>query len=196
MRSSGRSWPPRPAGRRFPASSTSTSPSRAARSTSRAGHLHGEPLYTVKVSSGVAPHDGTVVADGLVIAFDAGTGAPVAFLLDNGFITDARTGAAGGVAARHLAPSNVDVVAVIGTGAQARYQLDALACVRGFGEVRSCGAAPPTTPRLRGRAGEPRRVAGGVHVRGRALCAAGGRGRRRGDHMHGEPRAAGPSGVA
>jgi len=105
----------------------------------KAGHLRGEPLYTVKVSSGVAPHDGTVVADGLVIAFDAGTGAPVAFLLDNGFITDARTGAAGGVAARHLAPSNVDVVAVIGTGAQARYQLDALACVRGFAEVRVWG---------------------------------------------------------
>jgi ornithine cyclodeaminase len=105
----------------------------------KAGHLHGEPFYAVKVSSGFAPPYGPPAADGLVMAFDAGNGAPVAFLLDNGFITDARTGAAGGVAARHLAPSNVEVVAVIGTGAQARYQLDALARVRGFGEVRVWG---------------------------------------------------------
>ena len=109
----------------------------------KAGHLHGEPFYAVKVSSGFAPPgDGAPTADGLVMAFDAGNGAPVAFLLDNGFITDARTGAAGGVAARHLAPSNVEVVAVIGTGAQARYQLDALARVRGFGEVRVWGRNP------------------------------------------------------
>ena len=110
----------------------------------KAGHIHGEPFYAVKMSSGFAPPsaDGAPTADGLVMVFDARSGAPVAFLLDNGFITDARTGAAGGVAARHLAPSNVEVVAVIGTGAQARYQLDALACVRGFGEVRMWGRNP------------------------------------------------------
>ncbi len=125
----------------------------------KAGHLHGEPFYAVKVSSGFAPHEGPAVADGLVMAFDAGTGAPVAFLLDNGFITDARTGAAGGVAARYLAPANVGVVAVIGTGAQARYQLDALACVRGFGEVRVWGRttdhARACVDELASRAGLP-----------------------------------------
>jgi ornithine cyclodeaminase/alanine dehydrogenase-like protein (mu-crystallin family) len=108
----------------------------------KAGHLHGEPFYAVKVSSGFAPPDGPPAADGLVMAFDARNGAPVAFLLDNGFITDARTGAAGGVAARHLAPSSIEVVAVIGTGAQVPYQLDALACVRGFGELRVWGRDP------------------------------------------------------
>jgi len=129
----------------------------------KAGHLHGEPFYAVKVSSGFAPPsaDGAPTADGLVMAFDAGNGAPVAFLLDNGFITDARTGAAGGVAARHLAPSNVEVVAVIGTGAQARYQLDALACVREFGEVRVWGRDPDhargCVDELAGRPGLPER---------------------------------------
>jgi len=110
----------------------------------KAGHLHGEPFYAVKVSSGFAPPsaDGAPTADGLVMAFDARNGAPFAFLLDNGFISDARTGAAGGVAARHLAPSNVEVVAMIGTGAQARYQLDALSRVRGFGQVRVWGRNP------------------------------------------------------
>lgn len=62
--------------------------------------------------------------------------------MDHGYITDLRTGAAGGVAAKHLAPSACDVVAVIGTGTQARYQLDALARVRTFEVVRVWGRDP------------------------------------------------------
>ena len=51
--------------------------------------------------------------------------------------------AAGGVAARHLAPERVERVAVIGTGAQARYQVEALAEVRpGFSAVRVWGRNP------------------------------------------------------
>lgn len=107
----------------------------------KAGHLHGERFYAVKVASGFSAHD-PPVADGLVLVCDARTGAPAAILLDGGYLTDARTGAAGGVAARYLAPSDVDVVAVIGTGTQARMQLDALACVRIFGEVRIWGRNP------------------------------------------------------
>jgi ornithine cyclodeaminase len=100
----------------------------------KAGHLHGARTYAVKVSSGFSgaessAYDGPTY-DGMVIAFDAGTGAPVAFLLDHGFITDQRTGAAGGVAARWLAPERVDVVAVLGTGLQARKQVEALRAVR------------------------------------------------------------------
>ena len=66
--------------------------------------------------------------------------APVAFLLDGGLLTDLRTGAAGGVAARWLAPDRVDVVAVLGTGIQARRQIEALRCVRpALGQVRIWG---------------------------------------------------------
>jgi ornithine cyclodeaminase len=105
----------------------------------KAGHLHGEPYYAVKVASGFYALDPPAI-DGLVIVFDAKDGAPAAFLLDGGFITDLRTGAAGGVAARHLAPDQVEVVAVIGTGGQARQQIDALARVRrGFAQVRVWG---------------------------------------------------------
>ncbi len=105
----------------------------------KAGHLHGEPYYALKVASGFYATDPPAV-DGMVVVFDAATGAPAAFLLDHGFITDLRTGAAGGVAARHLAPDLVRRVSVIGTGAQARYQMDALAVARpGFGEVRVWG---------------------------------------------------------
>ena len=105
----------------------------------KAGHLHGEPFYAVKAASGfsgVAPP----AIDGMVVVFDAGDGSPAAILLDHGYVTDVRTGAAGGVAARHLAPDRVETVAVIGTGLQARYQLDALAVVRpGFSHVRVWG---------------------------------------------------------
>jgi ornithine cyclodeaminase len=110
----------------------------------KAGHLHGEPHYALKVSSGFAGNAarGLLGSDGMVVVFDAETGAPAAFLLDHGYITDLRTGAAGGVAARHLAPEEVGTVAVIGTGAQARYQLEALACERSFREVRIWGRDP------------------------------------------------------
>lgn len=107
----------------------------------KAGHLHGEPFYAAKFASGFSrPSAGPPVNDGLLVVFDAMNGAPAAFLLDNGYITDLRTGAAGGVAARWLAPQRVDVVAVIGTGGQVRQQLQALSLARpGFAEVRVWG---------------------------------------------------------
>jgi ornithine cyclodeaminase/alanine dehydrogenase-like protein (mu-crystallin family) len=125
----------------------------------KAGHLHGAPAYAVKVASGFSGQDPPAI-DGMVALFDASNGAPLAFLLDNGYVTDLRTGAAGGVAARHLAPSEVRTVGVIGTGAQARYQLDALAVVRpGFTRVRVWGRDPDHAARcvedLRGRPGLP-----------------------------------------
>jgi ornithine cyclodeaminase/alanine dehydrogenase-like protein (mu-crystallin family) len=105
----------------------------------KAGHLHGAPYYAVKAASGFSGVEPPAI-DGMVVVFDARDGSPAAFLLDHGYVTDARTGAAGGVAARHLAPDRVETVAVVGTGLQARYQLDALALVRpGFGHVRVWG---------------------------------------------------------
>lgn len=107
----------------------------------KAGYLHGAPRYAVKVASGFYAAEPPSL-DGLVLVFDASTGALVALLLDGGYLTDARTGAAGGLAARHLAPERVGTVAVLGTGAQARQQLDALACERPFDRVRVWGRNP------------------------------------------------------
>jgi len=47
-------------------------------------------------------------------------------LHDECWLTDMRTAAAGGVAARHLAPRNVSCIGIIGTGGQARMQLEFL----------------------------------------------------------------------
>jgi len=111
----------------------------------KAGHLHGAPYYAVKVASGFPRNVelGLPASDGMVIVFDSETGEPAAFLLDGGYLTSVRTGAAGGVAAKYLAPEQVWNVAVIGTGDQARYQLDALAIVRpGFTHVSVWGRHP------------------------------------------------------
>jgi ornithine cyclodeaminase/alanine dehydrogenase-like protein (mu-crystallin family) len=113
----------------------------------KAGYIHGGRHYAVKVASGFSAPDPPVV-DGLVLVFDASDGALAALVHDHGLITDLRTGAAGGVAARLLAPERVRRVAVLGTGAQARHQLDALACVRPFEEVRIWGRRPVAAARL------------------------------------------------
>src|SRR5262245_32958428 len=105
----------------------------------KAGYLHGGAAYAVKMSSGF--YGGASAAyDGLVLVFDATNGAPAAFLMDNGFINDQRTGAAGGVGARWPAPASGEAVAVIGTGLQARKQVEALRVVRpDLGEIRVWG---------------------------------------------------------
>ena len=61
-----------------------------------------------------------------IVLFDPETGQPEALLRAN-YITEARTGAAGAVAASALSNSNASVVAVLGAGRQARIQIEALA---------------------------------------------------------------------
>ena len=110
----------------------------------KAGYVRGGDYYAVKIVSGFPnnPKLGLAANDGMVVVFDARTGAPSAFLLDNGLITDIRTGAAGACAVKHLARKHVGRVAVIGTGGQARYQIEMLALVRNFSEVRIWGRDP------------------------------------------------------
>jgi ornithine cyclodeaminase len=110
----------------------------------KAGHLRGTPQYAVKIASGFYdnPSRGLPQNDGMVLVFEAQTGVPSALLLDNGFITELRTGSAGAVAAKHLARRDARVVGVVGCGHQARFQLESLALVRPFDEVRIYGRRP------------------------------------------------------
>lgn len=98
----------------------------------KGAHLQGAPYAIFKVASGFweNPARGLPTSSGLMMAFDATTGFPAALLLDNGYLTDLRTGAAGGVAANYLANPVLEKVAIIGSGLQARYQLRAVAAVR------------------------------------------------------------------
>ena len=65
----------------------------------------------------------TVMA--LVVLNSTETGAPLA-VMDGTYLTDIRTGAAGGIAAKHLARPDSRVVGMVGVGNQARTQLFAL----------------------------------------------------------------------
>lgn len=94
--------------------------------------IDGVPHVAVKIASGFYdnPAKGLPSGSGLMAVFDADTGLPVALLLDNGFLTDIRTGAAGAVAAEALAPAAIATVGVLGSGLQARHQVRCLRCVR------------------------------------------------------------------
>jgi ornithine cyclodeaminase/alanine dehydrogenase-like protein (mu-crystallin family) len=70
-----------------------------------------------------------------VLAVDAATGRPVA-LLEGGTLTAIRTGAASGAATDLLARPDARVAAIIGSGVQARTQLEAVCTVRKIDEVR------------------------------------------------------------
>ncbi len=75
----------------------------------------------------------TVMA--VITLIDPSTGAPIA-IMGGTTITDMRTGAAGGIAAKYLARRDSKVVGFVGAGAQARTQLIALLKVYNLEEVR------------------------------------------------------------
>ena len=81
--------------------------------------------YVVKIASGFYdnPKMGLASCQGMMLLFDQKTGVPAAVLLDEGRLTDIRTGAAGGAVAKHLAPKDVHAIGVLGAGIQARMQL-------------------------------------------------------------------------
>jgi len=103
----------------------------------KTAYLPGFEGFAIKVSPGFFdnPKIGLPSLNGLMILFSATTGQVLALLLDNGYLTDLRTAAAGAVAAKHLAPSRIATAGVIGTGVQARLQLQAAHLVRPFERV-------------------------------------------------------------
>lgn len=104
----------------------------------KSAFIQGVPHVAVKVASGFYrnPERGLPSGAGLILLFDAGTGLPEALLLDNAYLTDVRTGAAGAVAAECLARREIQTVGVLGSGVQARHQVASLREVRTFTRVR------------------------------------------------------------
>ncbi|MBO6717923.1 MAG: cyclodeaminase [Rhizobiaceae bacterium] len=98
----------------------------------KTAYIPGFDGFAIKVSPGFFdnPKLGLPSLNGLMILFSAKTGLVEALLLDNGYLTDVRTAAAGAVAARHLAPSHIETAGVMGTGVQARLQIAAASLVR------------------------------------------------------------------
>jgi len=74
----------------------------------------------------------------LVPLYEMPTG-DLAALIEADYMGQLRTGAASGVATKYLARENSRVAAIIGTGGQARTQLEAIACVRKLQSARVYG---------------------------------------------------------
>lgn len=103
----------------------------------KTAYVPGLDSFAIKMSPGFFdnPKLGLPSLNGLMVVFSAKTGLVEALLLDNGYLTDVRTAAAGAVAARHLARSDARHAVILGAGVQARLQLQALTLVRAIETV-------------------------------------------------------------
>lgn len=103
----------------------------------KTAYVPGLDSFAIKMSPGFFdnPKLGLPSLNGLMVVFSARTGVVEALLLDNGYLTDVRTAAAGAVAARHLAPRNATQASILGAGVQARLQLKALTLERSVRHV-------------------------------------------------------------
>ncbi len=107
----------------------------------KTAYIEGLDSFAIKVASGFLdnPAIGLPYGSGMMVVMSARTGFLEAVLLDNGYLTDLRTGIAGAIAAKHLAPSWVETAGVIGSGMQARYQIRGLRMMRPFKRVQVYG---------------------------------------------------------
>ncbi len=95
------------------------------------GFIKGDDYYVIKIASGFYKNRelGLSPNSGLMLMFSQKTGETVCVLLDEGHLTNIRTAAAGAVVAKHLAPSRVERIGIIGAGYQGRLQLEFLGAV-------------------------------------------------------------------
>lgn len=104
----------------------------------KTAYVPGLSHFAVKISPGFFgnPAIGLPSTNGMMVVLSATTGLVEALLLDNGYLTDIRTAAAGAVAADALARPDATRAAILGAGTQARMQLQALTLVRPLTEAK------------------------------------------------------------
>ena len=139
----------------------------------KGGYISGTPTFTVKlacvsfyknVDLGLPP------GSGIFIVVNAVTGAPLAVMQENRFMTDLRTGAAGAVAVKHCTTPEQDVIGFIGCGAIARNMARAAAAIRpykGFAYATDVEGAELFAKEMEEELGMPFTVAESA----KALCA-------------------------
>ena len=92
------------------------------------GYIKEDDYAVIKVASGFYGNTqlGLSSSQGLMLLLSQKTGETKAVLLDDGYLTNIRTAAAGAVAAKYFAPSKINAIGIIGTGIQGRLQLQYL----------------------------------------------------------------------
>jgi ornithine cyclodeaminase len=118
----------------------------------KAAYVPGLDGFAIKISPGFFdnPKLGLPSTNGMMVLLSARTGLVEALLLDNGYLTDIRTAAAGAVAAKHLARLDAAIAAVFGAGMQAKLQLEALKLVRPIAKARIWARDPVKAERTAG----------------------------------------------
>ena len=113
----------------------------------KTAYVPGIASFAIKISPGFFdnPSLGLPSTSGLMAVFSTQTGMLKALLLDNGYLTDVRTAAAGAVAAKYLARENSETACILGAGTQAKLQLKALTLVRPIKRVRLWARDPKKT---------------------------------------------------
>ena len=116
------------------------------------GYIQGGAYYVIKIASGFYdnPRVGLPSGNGMMLLFSQETGEPVSILLDEGYLTDVRTAIAGAIAAKYLAPKAVERIGIVGTGIQARLQLEYLQSVTSCSEVLAWGRGEEQLKRYKG----------------------------------------------
>ncbi|MHA2293818.1 MAG: ornithine cyclodeaminase family protein [Candidatus Hodarchaeales archaeon] len=92
------------------------------------GFIKNNDYFVIKIASGFYDNLklGLPSSNGLMLLFSQKTGELICILHDEGYLTNVRTAAAGAVAAKYLAPSNVHRIGIFGSGTQGRMQLEYL----------------------------------------------------------------------
>lgn len=104
----------------------------------KSAYIPGLEGFAVKVNPAFFdnPAKGLPSVGGLMLFFRADNGLIDTVLLDNAYLTNIRTAAAGAVAAKYLARDNAESAAILGAGVQAHLQLEALRLVRPIRKAR------------------------------------------------------------
>ena len=115
------------------------------------GYIKGEDYYVIKIASGFHRNSalGLPSGNGAMLLYRQETGELACVLFDEGYLTDVRTAVAGAIAAKYLAPRNVERIGIVGTGVQARLQLRYLDAVTGCREVLAWGRGKEQLVRYR-----------------------------------------------
>ncbi len=110
----------------------------------KGAYVSGLNAFALKMASGFYANAdvGLPTSSSVILVISAQTGFCEAVFLDNGYLMNLRTALAGAVAADHLARRDIESVGIVGTGVQARAQLQALTLVREFKQVLVWGRDP------------------------------------------------------
>lgn len=100
--------------------------------------------YVIKIDSHFQnnPDLNLPAESGMLLVHDAATGFPIGIMVDNGYLANLKMGAAGALAADHLANNSISKIAILGADKPAFIQLKSLTVIRHIETVWVWDASP------------------------------------------------------